>query len=358
LADLRLIDGSGTEISYILQKAETRTFRSTLPTSIINRGIDPGRFEQIVCDVGKRVQVSNQVVLYTQTTNFVRKTDVGGSADGKNWIIIRSNAYIFDQRDQGRELHNLVVSYPDSTYRYLKIMVWFDGGAPLNLMGAEVQREERARFQPETVQASMVRQSEDSERKATDLIAETPMGKQHFEECLLDVSQPNFERSVIVSYQDHRGAWLQAGSGSISRFNIGPAVDENLVIPVHELNQRQFRIRILNHDSPPLSVRSVTLRRMPRLLIFSGSPGERYRLFFGNAEGEPRYYDLGGAKEKLDLRKLPLASLQAMKPNPSFSAPEREKPWTERHPVLIWVALGVGVLLLAGLLLKTVRNVS
>ncbi|RPJ53584.1 MAG: hypothetical protein EHM23_30675, partial [Acidobacteria bacterium] len=169
MADLRLIDGSGTEISYILQKAETRTFRSTLPTSIINRGIDPGRFEQIVCDVGKRVQVSNQVVLYTQTTNFVRKTDVGGSADGKNWIIIRSNAYIFDQRYQGRELHNLVVSYPDSTYRYLKIMVWFDGGA----------------------------------------------------------------------------------------------------------------------------VRSVTLRRMPRLLIFSGSPGERHRLFFGNAEGEPRNYDLG-----------------------------------------------------------------
>ncbi|RPJ85469.1 MAG: hypothetical protein EHM18_10230, partial [Acidobacteria bacterium] len=76
LSDLRLIDASGTEISYILQKAETRTFRSTLPTSIINRGIDPGRFEQIVCDVGKRVQISNQVVLYTQTTNFVRKTDV------------------------------------------------------------------------------------------------------------------------------------------------------------------------------------------------------------------------------------------------------------------------------------------
>ena len=358
LSDLRIINAAGTEIPYLLQKAETRTFQSTLPTTIINRGIDPGRFEQIVCDLGNQTEASNEIVLYTQAQNFVRKTEIGGSADGQNWIILRSSAYIFDQQEQGRHLHNLLVSYPDSTYRYLKVVVWFDGEPPLNLTGAEVRRQERAEFQPEAVQARIVRRLEDPERKTTDLTIETSMGKQHFEECLLGVSEVNFERSATVSYQDYRGAWMQAGSGTIHRFTIGPAVDENLIVPVQDLNQKQFRIRIWNYDSPPLSVQSVTVRRMPRFLIFNGSPGDRYRLFFANAEGQRRNYDLGGALGRLDLQKLPQASLHAMAPNPSFSPRPRVKPWTERHPALIWVALGMGVLLLAGMLLKTVRSVS
>jgi hypothetical protein len=97
---------------------------------------------------------------------------------------------------------------------------------------------------------------------------------------------------------------------------------------------------------------------MPRFLIFNGSPTERYRLFFANPEGEWRSYDLGGALGRLDVQKLPQASLQAMAPNRSFSPRLPEKPWTERHPALIWAALGLGVLLLAGMLLKTVRSVS
>ncbi len=304
LSDLRVINGSGTEIPYFLQKAATRTFHSSLPTSIVNKGIDPGRFEQIVCDLGERIEISNQIALYTRAENFVRKVDVAGSADGQNWIILRSGAYIFDQRDRGRELHNLLISYPDSTYRYLKVMVWFDGGLPLDLTGAEVRREERAEFRPETLPASIVRQSEDAGRKATDLIVETSLGKQHIEECLLEVAQDYFERSVTVSYKDYRGAWVDVGSGSVHRFKIGPVVDENLVVALRDLNQKQFRVRIWNHDSPPLSVRSVTLRRMPQFLIFNASARERYRLFFANPEGARRDYDLGGAQSKLDLQPL------------------------------------------------------
>ncbi len=358
LWDIRIINAAGKEVPYLLQKLETRTFQSTIPTSIINRGVDPGRFEQIVCDLGDKAEVSNEVVLYTQAQNYVRKTDVAGSADGQNWIVLRSGAYIFDQEEHSRRLRNLLVAYPDSTYRYLKVMVWFDGGPPLNLTGAEVRKQEKAEFPSEVITASIVRQSEDPERKATDLLVETNLGKQHFEECLLDASQQNFERPVTVSYKDYRDAWVQAGSGAIHRFTVGPAVEENLMVPVHDLNHRQFRIRIGNYDNPPLSVRSVTMRRMPRILIFNASPGQRYRLFFANAEGVRRNYDLGGALGRLDLQKLPEASLERMTPNPSFAPREQVKPWTERHPALIWVALGVGVLLLAGMLLKTVRNVS
>jgi len=358
LADLRVISASGAEIPYLLQRAENRTFHTTLPASIINRGIDPGRFEQIVCDLGERVEISNQVILYTQATNFVRKVDIAGSADGRTWITIRSGAYIFQQPGQGRELRNLTVPYPDSTYRFLRVAVWFDGGLPLKFTGAEVQRLERAEFQPETVEAAIVRQSEDAERKATDLVAETRMSKQHFEECLIDPKEENFDRPVTVSYQDHRGAWVDVGSGAIHRFTIGPTVDENLIVAINDLNQKQFRIRIWNSDSPPLSVRSLRLRRMPRMLVFNASPADRYRLFFGDDDAEPRAYDLRGALGRLDLEKLPQASLQAMAPNPSFAPKRREQPWTERHPIIIWAALALGVLLLAAMLLKTVRSVS
>jgi len=356
LLDLRLVNEDGTEVPYVLQRAEPTTHEDDVPVRILNRGIDPGRYEQLVCDLGEQRQASNQIVLSAGARDFVRRAQVDGSADGSKWIVLRTDAYIFDQREQGRHYQNLRLTFPDSTYRYLRILISLDGRQPLNINEVQVRRVGRTEVEPERVPATIVRRSEDPKRKCTDLIVETAMGKQHLEECVLSVKQENFERSVTVSYQDHRGAWQEVGNDTIHRFKTGPVVDEYLTVPVQDLNEKRFRVRIWNGDSPPLDVLSVSMQRMPRLLVFHSSPADRYRLFFGNPEAEARTYDLGGAFEKLDTLRLPRVSLKAMTPNPSFSPRPVQRPWTERHPGLVWAALAIGVLLLAGLLLKTVRD--
>ena len=356
LWDIRLISQSGVETPYALRLAEGRTQQVSLPVRTFNSATDPGRYEQIMCDLGEQAQISNQLLLKTEARGFVRKVDVSGSADEYHWVVLRSNAYIFDQQEQGRHQQKLTVSYPDSSYRYLRVLVWLDGQPPIRLTGAEVLRLEKTEVQPETVGARIVKRSEDTKRQATDLLVETSAGNQHLEECILTIPQENFSRAVTVSHQDERGAWIETGSGAIHRFRIGETVEESLCVPVRELNHRQFRIRVWNGNSPPLDVTAVHMRRMPRMIVFSRSQRDRYTLFFGNSQAGRRDYDIESAVRRLDLQKLPEAFLGPMAANPAYRPASERKPWTERHPALIWAALAAGVLLLAGLLFRTVRD--
>ena len=45
-------------------------------------------------------------------------------------------------------------------------------------------------------------------------------------------------------------------------------------------------------------------------------------------------------------------------PNAAFKEPKESRPWTEKHPVLLWTGLCVGVLLLGWILLRTLREMK
>jgi hypothetical protein len=358
LWDIRLVSQSGIETPYVIKVARSRAEQISLPVRTFNWATDPGRDEQVMCDLGETPQISNQLLLRTDSRDFIRTVEISGSADQYHWVVLQSKAYIFDQQEQGRHQQKLTVSYPDSSYRYLRVLVWLDGQPPIRLTGVEVLRLEKTEVQPEVVNARIVERIEDAARYATDLIVETEAGNQHLDTCVIQAKQQNFSRAITVSYRDARGTWVNVGNGNIHRFTIGDAVDTNLEVPVNELNHRRFRIRIWNGSSPPLDVTSVAMRRMPRVFVFSRSAGDRHTLYFRNSQAGLRSYDIATAVDQLDLQKLPAAALGPMTPNPAYREVVREKPWTERHPALIWIALAVGVLLLAGLLFQTVRGLG
>ena len=147
---------------------------------ILDRVIVPNQYQQVVCDLGEGNSYSNQLQLETSTQNFRRRGDLLGSADGKNWLQLKTGSHIFDHHE---EFHyrNLRVVYPETSYRYLKLVLWLDGGTPLEIQGVRVARVIRKEVEPEKLPARIVRKQEDVKRKATDILLEIDLERQHLE---------------------------------------------------------------------------------------------------------------------------------------------------------------------------------
>lgn len=113
-------------------------------------------------------------------------------------------------------------------------------------------------------------------------------------------------------------------------------------------------LEIEDGDDPPLTPTSVTLALATRRVLFPAQPG-LYRGLVGNTAATAPHYELASAREL--AVGLPVAEVRAgrLEPNPRYRRPSALSTNSGRTAVL-WVALGVSVLALAGLTFKLVRE--
>ena len=208
------VDDSGVEVPYLLLVERAEVQETTVPVLILDRGIVPNQYQQVVCDLGEGNSYSNQLQLETPTQNFRRRADVLGSADGKNWLQLKTGSHIFDHHEDFC-YRNLRVVYPETSYRYLKLVLWLDGGTPLEIQGMRVARVIRKEVEPEKLPARIVRKQEDVKRKATDIFLEIDLERQHLETCVLEIAQENFRRRAEVAFQSKDGTWTKVGEANI-----------------------------------------------------------------------------------------------------------------------------------------------
>ena len=75
-----------------------------------------------------------------------------------------------------------------------------------------------------------------------------------------------------------------------------------------------------------------------------------YRLYYGNSLAQSPTYDIQQTFRYLTSQKAADLKLVAEMKNPAFRKPFATKPWLERNPWILWVAL-LGAVLLMGLLI-------
>ncbi len=354
-SDLRLVDDSGVERPFVLQSLEDRVFETLHPLNIINQGTADG-FQQVVCDLGEEPSLSNQIRLETAARNFHFRVQVLGSPDAAEWLLLRDRIHVFHHEDP--EASNYRVSFPDTSYRYLKLILWLEGNEPISISAVRVARVDRREVPVEQLEARVLAVSQNPDRRSTDLELDLTLPNQHLTRARLEVDDDNFRRSAEFAFQDEQGRWVPAGAGSIYRFTAEETVEQRLEIPLSDFNHRRARLRIWNADSPPLAVRRVLFERPPHVLIFRAEPGRPYWLLAGNPEAYHPNYDLDLAVRRLDVLDLPQIRLGPVTANPNYRPSVPELPWTERYPVLLWAGLAAGGLLLLWLLRRTLRDLE
>ena len=350
--EVRLVEGQASEVAFNLVADSDEILEDNkVNVAVLNKAVLGGKYQQFICDLGAPGRVTNRLVLETSSHNFVRRADIEGSEDGRKWLSLARGLHIFDW-SEGRRLR---LEFPDSTYRFLKVLLWLDGGAPLDIQGAAVSRHEKISGELEPVPVALHSRQLQTPQRFSEWLFDFGHDRPLVNRCIFDVTNQNFRRRVDLAVSDDITQWQPGPTLEIFRTTSGGFKDEFTTVETNALNHRYLRIRIMYGDDRPLDVTSISFRRFVRRVVFEFNPTQSYRLFYGNPSAQLPSYDLAALEPGSGTTSLPKGSLARQEINPSYLEPRDRLPWSERHPRLLWTVLLIVVLLLAALLIRSVK---
>ena len=319
LEDLRLYDGAGNEIPYVIEHPmpSPKDVRAAKSFSV---SLNPAN-TVITLENGVD-QPFDAVTLETPAPNFIKSVRVEASTDEMRWIELAHGRPIFRQRS-GAE--NLTVAFAPTTSKWLRLTLDDSRSGPIPVTGARVHSASSVSAPMETVPATVIERDESPGQSRMAL----NLGAANLDVASLEIktAEPLFMRQVSIAIpQISDGAIHEQiiGQGSIYRVAVeGQTPAENLEVPLENLvPSRELVLLIKNGDSPQLPISSVQVECHPAYLVFlARNPGAFY-LLTGNAQCDAPHYDLAGLN--MDLKSVAISSVDvsAVTDNPNFRAPE------------------------------------
>lgn len=347
LKDLRLYSAE-TEIPYQLEiergssETEQKECRVLQPATV-------GGKTQFLLDMSG-VPEYDRVALKLATQNFVARASVEGQDDphGPRWAVLGTTTlYDLSEEKLG---NNSTLQIPPTTYKYLRVTV--DSAVqPSDVQSgtAGIARAQKALWRAVGSGSTQVQQGRDT------LVDFTVAENAPVERVVLEIdpAQPNFRRPMEM--QGVQGQRLQ--SAEISRIHMqrsGRRIDvEQTSLEFRGSGQRTLRAVIHNGDDLPLKITGARLEQYQRRIYFESVVGTQHRLYYGDELLGPPVYDYAKFFQK-DAHASQI-QLGPEETNTAYTGRPDERPWSERHPAVLWVAILATVLILGGLAVRSMR---
>lgn len=354
LADLRVIDDLGNEQPYELRtRLAPPPQPVSLPATLRENSFVSGQFTQVVVDLGSRVSFHSSLHVQTPESDFINWVEVAASDDAHVWRIVKPRAPISRFRRENLE-GSQTIHYSENNARYLRLRIQEPAGQ-FPVTGVEVFASQGVEQEEPTATILLVRPPDSSGPPSQtqwtfDLGSTTiPAAELDFE-----TGQPEFYRAVRIQTSLDQKEWQPAGGGEIFRYAAGGGTEESLRVRCYETwGARYWRVEILNASDAPLSSVRLSLAMSLRFVLFRPRENRAYRLLYGNERASAPQYDFARTLRIQPNEVLLHLNLGLEETTTDYADP---RPFTERHPNLLWIALGLAVVLLGYAALRAMRT--
>ncbi|HZC24393.1 MAG TPA: hypothetical protein VE866_13705, partial [Candidatus Binatia bacterium] len=292
----------------------------------------------------------DRIRLRLDAHDFVATASVsGGTEPGKATEVqlTPSTLYDFTKEQLGS---NFQLKLPASSFRYLHIKL-SPGISPQQVKGAAIfnLREQQGKW-VKVGSCETPQQKQHLTVIACSLLPRVPLNRISFH---VAAGQVNFRR--VVTLEDDKDATF--GSGEISRVRVNRAgtlvVNEELSIAASG-GASQFTIAIDNGDNPPLNVTGAELLSIERRIYFDPQGKSTLRLYYGDEKLSAPVYDY--ARFFHQDASAAQAQLGTGAHNAQYAGRPDERPWSERHPGVLWSVMLVAVAVLALVAFRGLRT--
>jgi hypothetical protein len=357
LADLRIVDDLGHETPFEVRSQITPPPQPVIILATVRENsFVPGQFTQVVLDLGERASFHNSVRVQTPESDFINWVEVAASDDAHQWRIVNERAPISRFRRENLE-GNQLIRYSENNARYLRVRIQ-EAAHTFQVTGMEVFsspafKTEIPRESDALLGAALFPDSNGAPAQTQWTIdlgaAAIPIAKFNF-----GTTQPEFYRAVRLLNSADQKEWQSVGGGEIHRFLVNGRTEESLGVQCYEVwGPRHWRVEVLNASDAPLSEVRLSLTMPLRFVLFHPAPGRSYRLIYGNFRATHPQYDLA---RTLHIQANDVMAHLGMGAEEATSNYADPRPFTERHPNLLWIALAIAVVLLGTAALRAMRT--
>jgi hypothetical protein len=349
LADLRFYDGP-TQVPYELKAERAGLSSEETAVKIFNlaRRGDHTEFDLEVTPVTEY----NRIHLTLDRKDFL----VTASAEGRDELLgaapavapSPSTLFDFSRENLGS---TTTITLPTWSFRYVHVRL-----SP-GILPAEVKRATVAHLQETPAHWTNVGTcGAASRQKNTTIITCTVPAKSPIDRIEFDVppAQINFRRAVSVTGEKE----VQLAVGTISRVRMNrggaTAMAEDLAIAAYGGHAGQLTITIDNGDDQPLTFDAIRPQSLERRLYFEPQGRANLKLYYGDEKLAAPVYDY--AKFFHQEPAATQAQLGQDTPNTAFTGRPDDRPWSERHNAVLWLAMLLAVAVLAVLAVRGLRK--
>jgi hypothetical protein len=364
LADLRLYLGE-TETPFVVR---TSTPQQADDKSIVplNVGVRGG---QTVFDAKLPDGQYSDIQLAMKAQNFIATVTVTGSSDETGSGATKLGMFtVFDLSGQklGR---STVLHLPESDFPFLHFSI--KGPLPPeSVTGISVVRVSttQARYLTVAESSHAAPKGHSSVFEITvpanvpvDRIAFTPgASPAQFSRDVSITAEPVSESKAAVDAQSAQQVSFSGDLLRVHSLQNGHRIDEeHLAINApwaDSSSPTMWTISIENGDDAPLNLESVQLQMLQRSLCFDAETNSSYALFYGDPALSAPSYDYA----KLFVPQAGASQVVAgpEQLNAVYQPRPDERPFTEKHPSLLWAALAAVIALLGLIALRSVKAVK
>jgi Protein of unknown function (DUF3999) len=351
LGDLRLYDGD-SEIPYSIVTERDSLQRERTAVPVLQQSTVAGK-TQFLIDMVSLAEYDH-VDLDLTTRNFVAHARVEGenAPQSRTWAVL-GDSILYDLSSDGLG-NNHMLRLPRAKYKYLRVTI--DGPIkPREVRGAssETTDQQTAHWRDVAIQSKREEQGKDTVITFT-VPDGAPVDRVLF---AADPEQPNFWRRVEVE----TGAGATLAAGEIKRIHMvraGRKIDSEeqavqLVGGPQTPRQTTVKAIVHNGDDSPLRIANVRLQQLERRVYFDTPGRGQLALYYGDEKLGPPVYEYSRLFQ-LD-RAATLASLATEISNQAYTGRPDDRPWSERHPVVLWITIIGAVVILGGIALRSLR---
>ena len=353
LSDVRIIDDSGAEIPFLVYGPQFQPPIENRTATLDERSFLPNQYTQLVIDLGPGTEFHNGVEIRTPQTNFINWVEIAVSDDAKTWRIVKDRAPISSfvaENIAGSRL----VRYPDTNARYIRERI-FEPAHQFPVSSVSVSFAREPKPTPQETLPIALELDPKAPKGSTRWTVDLGQSKIPVDGVRFTTSQPQFFRVVRLQSSDDNENWVDYCAGEIYRYKQGEKQAELLQVttPFVYWKPRYWRIEVLNASDAPLAGVTATLLATPRVLLFFPQPGHTYRILYGNDTARQPTYDLARTFDPHTWPETAAATLANEVATANFLD---TRPFTERHPYVLWIAFLFAVAALGYAALRALKS--
>lgn len=339
-SDLRIINENGVQWPFYVWTPAGSTESQYLQVDMLNASTAERYLRQDVFikpdpRTGARRQHS-QVIVKTPGRDFIRRVEVYGSEDSREWALLAMGYLV----DHSRDVHisNNSIRYPVSTYPYLQVRVYpnaRDATETVTLQGVFVMTTQEQPGESQEIELKSVEVTGDDLKEGCQVLAFDVGAKNRpVEKLAVRARDREYARCIrVYGRNEDTNTWRWVADGEIHR--IGKDIQDEVAL--RGSSYRFLKIELYNYDDAPLGKVEVKAQAVPRYLVFEVQGGAGPQLYYGSIAALSPRFDLARRKGDEEAAKAIL-----VRPGERVSNQlHKESRWGKWGPWLAGLAVGI-----------------
>lgn len=340
---LRIYDDEKKEIPYVVDFNKDYFFSNRYQSLRIS---DQKQFKDSVSyyivNVVQNMKYCSELSLKIANTGLTKEYNISGSDDGIHWFGLVMNSMLYDLNDFQNTYVRKTVSFPNNSYKFLKIEFIDKNSMPIKLLevGYFIGDE---KIEPTTVLEVFKHKIIEDKTNKKNIIKFSADNLYTVDGIAFNFKNSRFFRKASVFIKETRSVKKKSEiyRKSVATFNL----DSNSAnsFKWESFQAKDFEIEIENLDNEPLEIKEIKLLQHQFYLIADLDVSKNYEIVVDSTLSKPQY-DL----EKFlpnDLSQLNVIRISNFKKIISNKASKTKQFWQTKW--FLWTAIVVAGLIIA-----------